>query len=187
MGFDKYNFNQPSLSFLKQIEEDYKQEIAIVEIELDFPKHGFAKVIKGIPTIEIGIHEVDKEEIIIHEAYHLRLRYDGMPNISFKLPHGSKTEDNKFYLEWFVHLFWDKINHHFFYHRVLEDLHLDPFQPFKRELDTIFAENEIKGLKEATKEIALAGYSFKSGLKPKMMNMFLDFLSFSKIAMVAWE
>jgi hypothetical protein len=158
MNYDKYSFNVASRSFLEALEKDYERKIVIIEKELGPAEHGFAKVIDGTPTIEIAAGESHVEELILHEAYHLRLRFDGMPSIGFALPKGQMTTDNTFYLNWFGHLYWDKISHHFFYPNMATELGVDPYVSFKKELDGVFEINEIKNLKEATKEISLAGH-----------------------------
>lgn len=180
MDLGHYDFNQESRRFLERIEQDYEYEINLVIKELGPAEHGFSKVEGGVPTIEISVNEANVEELILHEAYHLRLRYDGMPSIGFDLPAGTNTESNRIYLDWFAHLFWDKVNHHYFYAKMLRDLNVDPYASLKRELDGIFQENEIKNLEDATKEIALAGYYLQTWVETQDSDYVTKFSAFLK-------
>jgi hypothetical protein len=158
MNINDYVFNEKCKAFLKSIEKDFGESIIIEEKKLADTEHGFSKVSNGVPITELNVNEIYKEQVIIHEAYHHRLKFDGMPNIGFNLYPPSNSEDNRIYLDWFAHLFWDKIIHHYFYPKIKTDLDIDPYFTCKKELDNIISANEIKGLTPATKELALAGY-----------------------------
>lgn len=178
MNIKNYNFSGKSFNFLLEIEKDYKNPILIEEKILGEAEHGFAKYVGGIPIIELSITENYKKEVIIHEAYHLRLKFDGMPNIGFELPQGNLSEENRIYLEWFAHLYWDKIMHHFFYYKIKDNLNLDPYFAFKKELDIIFNKNEIKGLNSATKELTLAGHYLQVWVETNDESYFKKFRDF---------
>jgi len=178
MSINNYSFNEKCLCFLKKIEKDFENSILIEEKGLKESEHGFSKYIDGIPIIELNENEVYKEEVIIHEAYHLRLKFDGMPNIGFELPNGSLSKNNQVYLSWFAHLFWDKITHHFFYSKIKNDLDLDIYLTSKKELDNIFEKNEIKGLNPATKELTLTGYYLQVWIETNDINYLEKFRKF---------
>ena len=97
MNFGEYAFNKESILFLEKIEQDYYKEINIVPSDLGVGNHGFSKIKNGIPTIEINNdYSGSIEGLIIHEAYHLRLRFDGCPDISFdSSPEVVMTQQNK--------------------------------------------------------------------------------------------
>lgn len=158
MKIEDYNFSQTSLDFLKEIEVDFEESILIEEKELEESEHGFAKYEDGIPIIELNQNEPFKQDVILHEAFHLKLKVEGMPNIGFHLPSDANMANNRLYLKWFVNLFWDKITHHYFYKILDEKLDVDPFNPFKVELDGVIETGEIRGLNPVTQEIGLAGY-----------------------------
>jgi hypothetical protein len=76
-------------------------------------------------------------------------------------------------------LFWDKITHHYFYKIFDKNLDISPFEPFKVEIDKIIASDEILGLKQATKEIALSGYLLQVFIETNSdiyINKFIKFL-----------
>ena len=158
MRINDYEFTETCLDFLKGIESSYNEKLLIEEKSLKESEHGFSKYENRIPLIELNENEPFKSDIILHEAFHLKLKIEGMPNIGFELPNGINSENNRVYLEWFAHLFWDKVTHHYFYKIFDEYLDISPFEPFKVEIDKIIQSGEIKGLADATKEIALAGY-----------------------------
>jgi hypothetical protein len=83
----------------------------------------------------------------------------GFPDISFVIPNDIKSTNNKFYLEWFRHLFWDKILHHYFYPIMLKELKINPYaaRNLNDELNEIYKNGKIEGLNDATGKIKLAG------------------------------
>lgn len=178
MRIDDYEFTETCLDFLRKIESDYNEQLLIVEKCLNEAEHGFAKFENGIPTIEINENEPFKTNVILHEAFHLKLKVEGMPNIGFELPNGITTESNKIFLEWFAHLFWDKITHNYFYRIFDENLDVSPFEPFKIEIDNVIDSGEIKGLKDATKEISLAGYLLQVWIETNDIEYVEKFKSF---------
>ena len=158
MRINDYEFNEICFHFLKDIEKSYNEQILIEEKKLNESEHGFAKFENGIPIIEINENEPFKTDVILHEAFHLKLKVEGMPNIGFEIPNEINTKSNRIYFKWFVHLFWDKVTHYYFYKIYYEKLDVNPFWTFKVEIDKIIKSGEIKGLANATKEITLSGY-----------------------------
>lgn len=178
MRIDNYEFSETCLNFLRDIETDYGKQLLIVEKCLKEAEHGFAKFENGNPTIEINEKEPYKIDVILHEAYHLKLKIEGMPNIGFELPNGINTESNRMYLDWFAHLFWDKITHHYFYRLFDQNLDISPFEPFKVEINNVIDSGEIKGLSVATKEISLAGYLLQVWIETNDLEYVGKFKSF---------
>jgi hypothetical protein len=74
MNINDYNFTQICINFLKEIETLYNKEILIEEKVLNADEHGFAKFENGIPVIEINENETFKIDVILHEAFHLKLK-----------------------------------------------------------------------------------------------------------------
>lgn len=179
MGINDYEFTETCFNFLKEIEVMYEEKILIEEKSLNDSEHGFAKFENGIPIIEINVDEQFKTDVILHEAFHLKLKVEGMPNIGFELPNGMNTESNKIYLNWFTHLFWDKVTHYYFYKIFDKKLDVSPYNPFKVEIDIVIESGEIKNLAEGTKEISLSGYLLQVFVETNdqdYINKFKDFL-----------
>lgn len=174
----KYNLNKKCLVFINEIENLYKSKIIVKEKELKEPEHGWSIMENDVPVIEINIKEKDKEVILIHEAYHLKLRQEGFPGISFEFPNNSESNNNSFYLEWFCHLFWDKIAHYYFYPLMLNELKINPYNSSTTELKEIYKNGKIEGLKDSTREIGLAGYYLQVWVETQNENSLKKFKSF---------
>jgi len=174
----KYNLNKKCLIFINEIEKLYKSKIIVKEKELKESKHGWSIMENDVPVIEINIKEKDKEVILIHEAYHLKLRQDGFPVISFEFPNNSESNNNLFYLEWFCHLFWDKIEHYYFYPLMLNELKINPYSSLTTELKEVYKNGRIEGLKDATREIGLSGYYLQVWVETQNENSLKKFKSF---------
>ena len=180
MNFGKYAFNKKSILFLEKIEQDYSKEINIVPSDLCVGNHGFSKIKNGIPTIEINNdYSGSIEGLIIHEAYHLRLRFNGCPDISFdSSPEVAITRQNKKYLIWFYHRSWDKISHHYFYPKIKKDLKLNPYIDFENELRTYLDQKQIPGLNDATKNITLGCYYLQTWVETQNYGLLSEFETF---------
>ena len=174
-----YNLNEECIDFINVIELIYKHEIKIIEKDLAVSEHGWSYIKDDVPTIEIDSKANNKEDILIHEAYHLILKYNGFPTIEFEFPKNDKSDRNRIYLTWFGHLFWDKIEHYYFYPLMLADLKMNPYNSLKVELKEAISKGEIEGLQDATRKIALAGYYLQVWIEindDKFLKEFEDFL-----------
>lgn len=182
MILNDYTFNRESIKFLKQIEDDYSEKIEIIIRDLGVGNHGFSQVINGIPTIETNSEYLGNlESLIIHEAYHLRLIFDGCPNVSFHSSHDVLlTEQNKEYLNWFYHKSWDKITHHYFYPKIKKELEVNPYIDFENELRMYLDQGQIPDLNNATKKITLGCYYLQTWVETQngaLINEFETFLN----------
>jgi hypothetical protein len=178
MKFEEFELNEKSINFLKQIESDFNSEIQIEFIDEEEHIHGYASSDTGIPKIQINKFEKFKTEVLIHEAYHLRLHFDGFPIISFEFPNGTMTPQNQEYIKWFTPLFWDKITHRFFYSTILNELEVNPYESCIAEIESIFEEGQIKGLNEITMEKALAGYILQVWIETQNEELLKRFKAF---------
>jgi hypothetical protein len=70
----KYNLNKKCIDFFNEIEKSYNCKIEIKEKELNVSEFGWSKMENNVPVIEIKNKAKEKEVIVIHEAYHLKLR-----------------------------------------------------------------------------------------------------------------
>lgn len=182
MNLSEYNFNDETILFLRNIERDYGKEIEIISKDLGIGNHGFSNIQNGIPTIEINSDYLGNlEGLIVHEAYHLRLRLDGCPDISFESsPDVALTQQNKDYLIWFYHKTWDKITHHYFYPKILAELKLNPYIDFKHELRIYLEKGQILGLNDATKDITLGCYFLQTWVETQNIALLSEFETFLK-------
>lgn len=176
---DKYKLNRECKNFINEIAISYKHEIIIIEKDMANSEHGWSYIKDDVPTIEINSKANDKECILTHEAYHLMLKYLGFPHISFEFCKTDDDERNKNYLTWFAHLFWDKIEHYYFYPLISSDLNINPYNTFATEIKDVICKGRIEGLQNATRGIALAGYYLQVWIEvydDKILKEFKNFL-----------
>lgn len=129
MDFSKFKFNKDCIDFLEELESDYGEEIALDKTIKDPNVRGEALVLECKPTIRLNPKLEELEETIIHEAYHLRLKFDGYPLfVHTGLPNRKK------YLVNYNRKFHSIIEHSIFFDKIKGDLGLNPFQHGKEFL-----------------------------------------------------
>lgn len=176
--FNNYNFNKESIKFIKELEPFFFQ-IRIIEKESPIFEHGFSGVINDTAEIEINKLYFKKEELLIHELYHLYLRVKGFPTFGFSFSNPVDRKESNFkYLNWFTRLFGDKIEHAYFYPFMLKKLKVNPYLSFKEEVLETINKGEILGLNAETIEIALAGYYLQTYIETKDESLTLKFKDF---------
>lgn len=164
--------------FIKKIEEDFGQPISeIVRGNLEPAEYGYNRVEDGKPVIELNEETGVNVETLMHEAYELRMKFDGWPSLAWHLPPPQNTETNKQYLKWVTGRLWDRIIHTYHFPK-LEELGLDPYAETTNEIKKILDEKHISGLRDATRKDALALYYLQCYVQSKregLLNRFKDF------------
>lgn len=153
------NLNKKCREFIAELESDFGIPISIEIVDRELAaEYGFAKIIDGLPKVELNKKSGLTPENLIHEVFHLRLRLDGYPTIGFTF-NGlvQPTEDNKFWMQWLGTRLWDKILHKIFYPR-MKQMGLHPYRSFTKELSKTIESGEIKNLSSAARDKDLALY-----------------------------
>ena len=172
-AFQRYKFNSQCTRFIKMVEQ-YFTKINIEEKQLPLSNYGDSQAIGDSAKIIINQDDRDKEELIIHELYHLYLRVLGFPKIEYSFSNpNTQTKENITYLNWFNHLFWDKIHHHYYYPIMFKELGLNPYNTLTLELNEVLKNQEITGLSQQTKHVALAGYYLQTWIETQDENLVL--------------
>ena len=142
---------------IDRLETEYNRKVDIEIEKREESHHGESRIESKQLKIIISDKIEDKNELLLHELMHFDIKLLGVPNrIVWSIPNDNKREENITYLIWFRGQVWDKIHHHYFYPIMKAVYDVNPFSIVENELNSIFEKEEIPGLKEATKRIALA-------------------------------
>jgi len=168
MQIEDFQFNEKCWAFLKKLESDYGKKIQIELVELKDEEHGNAKSENCIPLIKINKENKfeDKEFniiVIIHEAFHLRMLFDGMPLIGYSPSSRYHAKFDKQYFEWFNTRFWDKVTHHYFFPKIKNELDLNPYSITKELVIDILNGNKL--IPDDISELGLVGYLFQTWIE----------------------
>ncbi|MFA5806574.1 MAG: hypothetical protein WC879_18235 [Melioribacteraceae bacterium] len=142
-----------------ELETRYQKKIEIVIVENKIGPVGQVRVEKEKLIIEIVENAQDKNELLLHELFHLKLFLMGVPyKIGWDIPKNENWQKNIEYLSWCDDMIWDKIQHYYFYPIINKQFNENPYKFFKKELDYYLKRHELPNLHEATKELSLAFY-----------------------------
>jgi len=163
MNYKNLNLNQKSKTFIEKYEEDYGMEIKLFYKVLENNRYGYTKFIKNVPAIFIHPEVENKEEVVIHETYHLRLQLDGMPKIRYSPTSRFRHQFDHDYFTWFTTRFWDKISHYYFFPKMLEELDVNPYLRGQKSISATIANGKLN-LENVT-EIGIAGLMFQAWIE----------------------
>ncbi len=157
MTHSDFEIDEKIVELIKKLEWRFNRKVTINVSELQTGHHGSGQIMSDSLVIEIGKDIEDKNELLLHELLHFEIKLKGVPiAIGWALHNDESIASNKLYLSWFKGQIWDKIHHHFFYPIMVSDYGYDPYFVAKSKLTDLFETNEIPGIEESTKKIALA-------------------------------
>lgn len=155
--YSDFNIDEKIVKLIKKLELSFNRKVSIKIYELQPGHHGSGEIKGDSIVIELDKNFPNKNELLLHELLHFEIKLLGVPNaIGWAFPDNDSRTRNELYLSWIKGQIWDKIHHRYFYPIMVTEYGYDPYLAAKTEIIELLKSNEIPGLSEATKSIALA-------------------------------